>query len=813
MVTLLSILLCLLALAAPLHAQQQQPKKATEALTVRHSPNPVHGYYSREPAPQWGFYKWRYRTEVKNNLDVPLRITHFEGYRYEKGNWIPGTIARRTLTSADFTAWYADGDSVIAGWIPPGKVAVNADNWTTSPPPAPPRVKWIYAAEDSKGNIYHAESEIVFIPTPAKYHAGDPAAAGRPEFDDSEWGQIKDGVYDKWQGIGWFRYVVEVDSSLWHEPLGLLIEAIFGAVEFYLDGKLVHRVGRVVASKTAEEALIMWDPVPISFHPSPGHAKGRSKHLIAIRHSSFFWDSPTWSGQRWSLFWRIGDLKQMSANRAQILRRVTFHQMLLMGVFLAFALLHLLLFLFYPSHRGRTNLYFAVFTTALAMTVYFYFQHLFTIDAGHYFLYKNFLLLTSATLCMLCGIRFTYLLIYPKLPKIFILFCVVGFGLTLWHWFRPFIMAKYLPLFYAVCCVELLRALAVSRLKKREMQFEGSWIILLGLMPLALVGGYYFLATDELGLVPVPWDFNEFPAPYYAALILLLSMSVFLSRNFAQTNKNLEAQLIQVKALSEKAIQQERERAQLEAEHARKTQELEEARQLQLAMLPKTVPKLPHLEIAVYSKPATEVGGDYYDFHLDGNGTLTVAIGDATGHGMKAGTLVSVTKGLFKSLAHKESLPLILQKMSRALDSMNLGYLYMAMMLVKYRDNKITISAAGMPPALLHKADLNQVDEILIKGLPLGGFPNFKYQQAEIEFRAGDTLVLMSDGLPEMFNEAGEILDYPAMKKLVEEVPHASPQAIIDYLVTAGEKWANGRPQEDDVTFVVIKTTSDFQSN
>jgi len=481
--------------------------------------------------------------------------------------------------------------------------------------------------------------------------------------------------------------------------------------------------------------------------------------------------------------------------------------MFLMGIFLAFALLHLLLFLFYPSSRGRTNLYFAVFTTALALTVYFYFQHLFTTDAEYYFFYRNFLLLTSATLCMLFGIRFAYLLIYPKLPKIFILFWVVGFGLTLWHWFRPFIIARYLPLFYAVCCVELIRVLAVSRIKKREILFEGSWIILLGLMPLALVGGYYFLATDELGLVPVPWDFNEFPTPYYAALILLISMSVFLSRNFAQTNKNLEAQLIQVKALSEKTIQQERERAQLEAEHVRKTQELEEARQLQLAMLPKTVPKLPHLEIAVYSKPATEVGGDYYDFHLDGNGTLTVAIGDATGHGMKAGTLVSVTKGLFKSLAHEDSLPQILQKMSAALDSMTLGYLYMAMMLVKYQENKITISTAGMPPALLHKADLNHVDEILLKGLPLGRFPNFQYQQAEIEFRSGDTLVLMSDGLPEMFNDAGEILDYPMMKKLVEEIAHASPQAIIDYPVATGEKWANGRAQEDDVTFVVMKVT------
>jgi len=110
-----------------------------------------------------------------------------------------------------------------------------------------------------------------------------------------------------------------------------------------------------------------------------------------------------------------------------------------------------------------------------------------------------------------------------------------------------------------------------------------------------------------------------------------------------------------------------------------------------------------------------------------------------------------------------------------------------------------------MPPALVYNAAANHVDEILLKGLPLGRFPNFQYQQAEIEFRHGDTLVLMSDGLPEMFNDAGEILDYPMMKKLVEEVAPESPQAIIDYMIATGEKWANGRPQEDDVTFVVVK--------
>ena len=99
------------------------------------------------------------------------------------------------------------------------------------------------------------------------------------------------------------------------------------------------------------------------------------------------------------------------------------------------------------------------------------------------------------------------------------------------------------------------------------------------------------------------------------------------------------------KARNTAAIKEAQLRAQLaETENERKTKELEEARQLQLSMLPKTLPQLPHLDIAAYMKTATEVGGDYYDFNVAIDGTLTVVLGDATGHGMRAGTMVTSAK-------------------------------------------------------------------------------------------------------------------------------------------------------------------------
>src|SRR6185369_17726719 len=171
-------------------------------------------------------------------------------------------------------------------------------------------------------------------------------------------------------------------------------------------------------------------------------------------------------------------------------------------------------------------------------------------------------------------------------------------------------------------------------------------------------------------------------------------------------------------------LQHEQERARralLEVEHDRKAKELEEARQLQLSLLPKKLPQLPQLDIAAYMKPATEVGGDYYDFHLGEDGTLTVAIGDATGHGLKAGTMVAAVKGLFVTLAHHPDIPHTLKRLSHTLKQMNMRGLFMAMTIAKVRQNRLTICMAGMPPVWIYRAASGEVEEIAIQAIPLGG--------------------------------------------------------------------------------------------
>ena len=243
----------------------------------------------------------------------------------------------------------------------------------------------------------------------------------------------------------------------------------------------------------------------------------------------------------------------------------------------------------------------------------------------------------------------------------------------------------------------------------------------------------------------------------------------------------------------------------LHAESERKTKELEEARQLQLSMLPKQIPQLPNLNIAVYMKTATEVGGDYYDFHLSMDGMLTVVLGDATGHGMRAGTMVTSTKSLFNAMASNNSIVHTFHEMTRCLKLMQLDKLSMCMTMLKIHNRKLIMSSAGMPPVYIFKNKHKIIEEHLMEGMPLGTMDNFPYELKETELFPGDTIFLMSDGFPELNNQDNQMFGYKRARNSFEEVAEKDPEEIISYLNEVGSRWTNKEEPDDDVTFVVIK--------
>jgi len=243
----------------------------------------------------------------------------------------------------------------------------------------------------------------------------------------------------------------------------------------------------------------------------------------------------------------------------------------------------------------------------------------------------------------------------------------------------------------------------------------------------------------------------------------------------------------------------------IQAENDRKTKELEEARELQMSMLPKVLPKLPNLDIAVYMQTATEVGGDYYDFNIGSNGTLTSVIGDATGHGMKAGTMVTIAKSLFNSLAKEESILKIFSEYSLVINDMKFRHLSMCLIMLKFVGNKIRFASAAMPPVLIYRKAKKKVEEKLLPGMPLGAMKNFPYKESTFKLNKGDVILLLSDGFPELHNGKNELFGYRRVKKSFKEAGERSPKKIIKHLKETASNWSGGKDPDDDVTFVVLK--------
>ena len=630
-----------------------------------------------------------------------------------------------------------------------------------------------------------------------KYAPGDEPQFADPQFDDRAWATLTDSAKPEdsaWSGIGWFRLHLRVAPELANVPLNLEM-AHLGASEVYLNGKLIKRFG-VVGKTLAEETAYNPNGMPLIVVLQAG-----TEHLFAVRYSnqrtadlnSFLPWVLLRSGENPFGVNAIGLRSRVresgaAANQGKIgYAPWPFPFSFLVAeatAFLAFGILHLLLFAFF-AHQ-RSNLFYGLFLVGLGINTFI----LILLLSAHYGLTGCYLLGLALLLTwfpsLISLLAFLYSAFTSGLPRRLWFFPAGVLFMLLWGNVWP---VKYWALtayaFTAAITFEMLRIM-VGAIRR---QLPGARIVGTGLLLLSLTLAQSLLTTPNM----LTYGLGLFG--------MILALSIYLAREYARTNEHLEDQLVQVKQLSAAALEHEK----VKAENERRAQELEEARQLQLSMLPKKLPNLPHLDIAAYMKTASEVGGDYYDFHLGEDGTLTIAVGDATGHGLKAGTMVSVIKSLFVSLAYHPDIPHIFQRQTRVLKEMKLRGLFMAMTMVKLKEQRLSFCIAGMPPLYIYRAVTNTVEEIFIKALPLGGIANYQYQQSERELASGDVVIMMSDGLPERFNEANEMFDYENVRALLASVGNLAPQEIIERLVNAGDEWAGSRAQDDDVTFVVAK--------
>ncbi|MDE2955651.1 MAG: SpoIIE family protein phosphatase [Bacteroidota bacterium] len=237
----------------------------------------------------------------------------------------------------------------------------------------------------------------------------------------------------------------------------------------------------------------------------------------------------------------------------------------------------------------------------------------------------------------------------------------------------------------------------------------------------------------------------------------------------------------------------------------RQSAELNTASRAQREMLAVSLPDHPELDIAAFQRSASEVGGDYYDFNLTDDGSLTLAIGDATGHGTRAGMMVVATKTLFTTFAGQGSLLDLIRQMSRILKRLNLRATYMHLTLGRYHQGRLDLTGGGMPPALVYRSESGQVEEVAVKGAPPGSFTGFPYSVQSVFLAPGDVALMVSDGLTELMSPSGEMFQSDRVRCLLAELARTRSSDIIEGIRQAGLAWRAECELKDDVTMIVLK--------
>jgi sigma-B regulation protein RsbU (phosphoserine phosphatase) len=202
---------------------------------------------------------------------------------------------------------------------------------------------------------------------------------------------------------------------------------------------------------------------------------------------------------------------------------------------------------------------------------------------------------------------------------------------------------------------------------------------------------------------------------------------------------------------------------------------------------------------------ATEVGGDYFDFGVSEDNSLAVAVGDATGHGTSAGIMVAVMKGLFSTLGGDPDLTQFFSQCHRILRQMNLENMLMALTLLHLQQGRARALAAAMPPVYVFRAASRKLETIPVGGMFLGASIDLPFEEIAFQLWPDDTVLLMTDGLTDLLNEKDEALDFPRVLECFEKSAALAPRQIIECLVALGDEWRSGRPQNDDITLIVIR--------
>jgi len=410
------------------------------------------------------------------------------------------------------------------------------------------------------------------------YHSGDdPALASDSAFSGS-WTPASLAMWpghvpDDWDGIGWFAGLVRIDSSLHNREVALW-GRIYGAMEVYVDGELAGSAGRVGTDYKTEETIGLFEPISFSFGE-------KDLQFIAIRYSNHnyrkLWDkAPIGPLLRMGLPATVLHQFQSRIEETRINRQISF---LLMGVLLAFAFLHFILFFYYPPEKA--NLVYSLLLLSYFVLSYANVSIGLTMDPD-LFLRHLYLEGIAVSLAGAINISFVFVVTRRKLNWIPAAFAIAGLVLIISVFQNPVETRSFLVLFTYISTVAAIVFFLKDRIQNDRKDFNV--IIATYIIYFSLIIPRTLLLSTEISIL---WAEIQI-ITQVATLFIPIGYSFFLAKNFSSINRQLKDQLEKNERLAaEKQKLVENKKEELEREVLARTAELGKSNQLLIDSLGK----------------------------------------------------------------------------------------------------------------------------------------------------------------------------------------------------------------------------------
>ncbi len=247
------------------------------------------------------------------------------------------------------------------------------------------------------------------------------------------------------------------------------------------------------------------------------------------------------------------------------------------------------------------------------------------------------------------------------------------------------------------------------------------------------------------------------------------------------------------------------------ASRERMKRELELAREIQLASLPKASPNREGVDISAISVPAYEVGGDFYDFYEDEKSVYAV-IGDASGKGASAAIFMSITQGVLRALNEFDLSPKNLLSKANKLIFKYLekrSFISAAFAKIDLEKKVATVARAGHIPPLYYDSASEEIKELKTRGLALGIANDEKFEsileEVSFEIKKGDVILLTTDGATDARSPEGEEFSFSRVKIAFKSLAEKSAAEIMEGILSEIKSFSKGTKAADDLTIAVIK--------